>query len=67
MLPKMFVDKLPINHQQLSNVEQKQMKNDSRDVAHCNLASDIATSLEFAGSPYLSKVQLIYLQKSARI
>ena len=43
------------------------MKNNSHVITHHNLASNIAASLEFAGSPYLSKVQLIYLQKSARI
>ncbi len=42
------------------------MKNDSRVVAHRNLASDIAASLEFAGSPYLSKGQLIHLQTKCK-
>ena len=42
------------------------MKNDSRVVAHRNLASDIAASLEFAGSPYLSEGQLIHLQKKCK-
>lgn len=66
-LPETFFDKLPIDHQQLPKVERKKMKNDSRVVAHRNLASDIAASLEFAGSPYLSEGQLIHLQKNARI
>ena len=42
------------------------MKNDSRVIAHRNLASDIAPSLEFAGSPYLSKGQFIHLQKKCK-
>ena len=66
-LPETFFDKLPINHQQLSKPERKKTKNDSRVIAHRNLTSNIATSLKYAGSPYLSEGQLIYLQKSARI
>ena len=65
-LPETFFDKLPIDHQQLPKAERKKMKNDSRVVAHRNLASDISSSLEFAGSPYLSEGQLIYLQKKCK-
>ncbi len=66
-LPETFFDKLPIDHQQLPKAERKKIKNNSCVVAHRNLASNIAASLEFAGSPYLSEGQLIHLQKNARI
>ena len=65
-LPEMFFNKLPIDHQQLLKPEHKKMRNDSRVVTHCNLASNISTSLEFAGSPYLSEGQLIHLQKKCK-
>ena len=42
------------------------MKNYSHGIAHRNLASDISTSLKFAGSPYLSEGQLIHLQKMCK-
>ena len=42
------------------------MKNDNLVISHWNLMSNIATSLKFAGSLYLSKGQVIHLQKMCK-